>query len=147
MNTPLEYNPPVDTEQLARNWYSAKQSLDYWKDQEEKLRKQVIDSAFKTTARNGTKRVNLNDGVKLKAVFNNTLKLDKDPIKEDYSHLQAALQGVNPQILNKLIKWEPKVSTSEYKKLTDSEQTIVDKVLTIKPGTPQLDIEFPKQEA
>jgi hypothetical protein len=49
------------------------------------------------------------------------------------------------KIPNVLIKWEPKLSITLYRTLTDEQRAVVDTALIIRDGSPQLDIKIPKR--
>jgi len=45
----------------------------------------------------------------------------------------------------KLIVWKPELKLSEYRKLSEAQRQVFDRVLVVKPGSPQVDIKIPKR--
>lgn len=45
--------------------------------------------------------------------------------------------------IDKLIRYKPELAITEYKKLTDAERCVFDQVLTIKNGSPGIEIVLP----
>jgi hypothetical protein len=136
----------VPFEQLSRDqqilaWDAAKKELDALKDREMKMRKHIVESnshGFDPT-QVGTHNTDLGNGWTLKAVVKQSYKLDTDVDK-----VEAALDKLEDWQADRLVKWSPTMSVSEYKKLDDAERATVDGVLTISIASPTLTLVPPK---
>jgi hypothetical protein len=134
------------TAEDLRKWYELQQRMAADKTAEALLRSRIYKQFF-PTPKEGTNNHPLEDGtgavLKAKRVVNRKVlepELDayKSNSKEEGSNL--------PKLpWNKLIKYEPKLSMSEYNKLTNDEKKACDMVLEIKDGSPQLEITIPKR--
>ena len=119
-------------------WNEAKRTLDAAKAAEMEMRKSIVAAEF-DTSKVGTQNVELGNGWKLKAVVKESYKLDSDVEK-----VEDMLDGLEDWQAERLVKWSPTLSVSEYKKLDDEDRAKVDKVLTIAPSSPTLELVAPK---
>jgi hypothetical protein len=133
-----------DTDKLIVGWQQAAKELDAAKLSETMLRRAVFEIKF-PAAEEGTNRVELGNGYALKAVnkYNYRLK-NKDGETEKALEAIARHGNDGPFIADRLVKWEPEISISEYRKLEEKYKLIIGPVLTITPGMPTLEIEEPK---
>jgi hypothetical protein len=76
-------------------------------------------------------------------------KINRKVLEPELAAYKAAEDaGSNEHIKlpwNKLIKWKPELSGTEYKKLTAEERAACDTVLEIKDGMPDLKVVIPKR--
>jgi hypothetical protein len=161
--------PEQEAEQVAirekaiRTWLVNKQQLANYKEVEMASRVTVTDMLFPTPSR-GTQRYSLGNGYAVKLVQTYIYNLGSaDKLKGDGTKYKVRDQvddvldkieklELGPEvdfIIERLIKWSPEVSISEYEKLADSAVGLkvrdeIDKILTVKPGSPQLTFEEPK---
>lgn len=147
-----------------QTWLNAKPALDVAKQYEMDCRTKVTSTLF-PVPKKGTQRYDIGGGyqVKLQHVLTYTLG-DKDktredgskfPIEEQITALEEAITEKypveGPLLLKRLIKWKPEISGSEYEKLDPkieaeaAVQVMISEHLTIKPGSPQLTFEEPKE--
>jgi hypothetical protein len=132
-------------------------------EKEREQRAKVKYHCFPNAVR-GTQRFDLQNGYKLKLQQTFTYKLgDKamvDPatnqpisITKQIEELQTAIADLGnegPLLSDRLIKWEPKLVDSEYRKLSDdfpvekAAKELIDQLLTISEGSPQIVLEPPK---
>lgn len=119
-------------------WRDAKKTLDAAKDAEMQMRKHIVDTHF-DTSHVGTQNIELGEGWKVKAVVKENYVLDGDNDKVD-----AALDRLEDWQAERLVKWSPRLSVSEYKKLDAEDKAVIDGVLTIKPASPTLELVPPK---
>jgi plasmid stabilization system protein ParE len=153
----LRRNAEIET------WLKHKQGAEAAVQLERDSRAKVSAMLF-PTPKKGTQRYDIGSGFKVKLQHVVTYYLgDKD--KEDNngnkitieSQVQAVeavivekLDDVGAQMLKRLIRWKPELSGSEYEKLDVSNEAEafakaeIAKILTIKPGSPQLAFEEPK---
>jgi len=119
-------------------WDEAKKTLDRAKAREMELRKHIVGGQFDVD-KIGTQNVELGNGWKLKAVVKESYKLDSNADK-----VEDMLDKLEDWQADRLVKWTPTLSVSEYKKLDAEDRVKVDKVLTIKPAAPTLELVAPK---
>ena len=110
------------------------------------LRKAIFEVQFPNHSE-GTARVPLGNGYQLKAVGKLNYKLDnKDGATEKALEELETAGNEGKFLADRLVKWSPELSITEYRKLDPQYKVIIDKVLTINPGAPTLEIEEPKAE-
>jgi hypothetical protein len=169
---PLEVNVEANQETpeafIARrdgeisNWLAAKAQLESIKLTENDFRVIVTKTLFPTPKR-GTQRYDLNGGYKIKLVQNYTYKLGEATMQDEGGNeikRAEAVRRLEEQIANlgplhkfhveKLIKWEPGLDDKYYREMDLNDpiqaevKVLIDKLLIINPGTPQLTFEEPK---
>ena len=137
-----------DPSVVINEWREAQAVLAKAKETELRLRNEILTGAFGfdgVTLREGTENYELLHGFKLKAVFKANYKLDNTADAVDRALTRIEKAGPEGQfVASRLVKWEPKLSVSEYRKLEPKYQKIIDDVLTITEGTPSLEIVPPK---
>ena len=140
-------------DQLLVSWQEAKEALEKAKEAEMFLRKKVVDFAFDPNKQSGTENVDLGNGYKLKAVKklnygfikNDENKLDKAAIDKALAKIEKD-GAVGELIAERLVKWTPDLSLSEYKLLSDKHKAIIDSVIVTSEGSPTLEIVEPKNK-
>jgi len=140
-------------DQLLVHWREAKEALEKAKEAEMFLRKRVVDFAFDPNKQSGTENVDLGNGYKLKAVKklnygfikNDENKLDKAAIDKALAKIEKD-GAVGELIAERLVKWTPDLSLSEYKLLSDKHKAIIDSVIVTTEGSPTLEIVEPKNK-
>lgn len=160
--TPEEFAARRDKEILA--WNADKQQLGFYKAQEAASRAAVATTLF-PTPRKGTQHYELGHGYKVTLVHGLTYTLGNkdmpDPLNpgetikvekqvEDLQEAIANLGNEGPFLAERLIKWKPELSETEYKALDADNPThmqakaLIDAILTTKPASPQLTFVEPK---
>ena len=100
----------------------------------------------------GTSNYDLGKGYILKAKFDEAYTLDnKEGAKVTNAMcdaLEQATKDTDQTLCERLVKWEPKISVGEYKKLKPEIKKLVDEsgALTIKPSKVSLEIVKPKND-
>lgn len=131
---------------VMQAWKDASETLDKAKQVEMDLRRAVFEVKFPGHGE-GTTRVPLANGYHLKAVGKMNYNLaNKEGETEGALTKLAAAGPEGAFIADRLVKWTPELSITEYRKLAPHYKTIIDTVLTIKPGAPTLEIEAPKTQ-
>jgi hypothetical protein len=138
-----------DKDKVLLEWQAAKQAMDITKGREMSLRLAVFELLVPNPIE-GMNTVALGNGYELKAEHNFNYKLgEKAEVEAALDEIEAC--GTEGKfIAERLVKWKAEPSVTEYRKLdTESAnhrqiKTIIDRVLTIKPGTPALEIKAPK---
>lgn len=129
-------------------WQAAVEALAVAKDAEATLRRQVLAEAFAfepEALREGTENFELGSGYKLKAVFKIARSLNNSDDAVDKALTRIEKTGAEGQfVAERLVKWKPELSVSEYKKLPDKLKKIIDEVVTSKEATPSLELIAPK---
>lgn len=131
-------------------WDHAKKALGAAKALEASLRQEVLkdfyDFGGEADLREGTENLELGNGYKLKATFKLSRKLENKN-GETYKALFAIAENFEGGKLyaERLVKWSPDLSVSEYKKLPADIRAVIDECLTSKAATPSLEIVEPKK--
>ena len=125
---------------LLMQWQALQAELTRVKNNELLLRQRLFRHFF-PVAKEGTNHHNLGHGYKLDAVVPYTREVDAEALLGLSNELPAA--GID---LDALIKYKPSLVTSAYRDLTDVQQKLFDRCLTIKPGSPTLKLVAPKDE-
>lgn len=145
----LEEAQAVTPAELAK-WFLLKKQLAEVKAAESLMRSRIAKFFF-PTPEEGTNNHPLKDGTG--AVLKLVHSIDRKVDEAELEALKAALADAetNPESnlrgmefdFDKLIVWKPELKTAEYRKLSEAEVQVFDRVLTVKPGSPQVDIKIP----
>lgn len=127
--------------QAIQAWDAAKNALEVAKTNELNERLNVIKTVPFTTKEEGGQTLKLGAGWKL--ALNKPLTYTADKDTSVVSAGLNALGAVNPGAAAELARWEAVISSGAYKKLSDAEKTIVAAFISIKPGTPSLELKPP----
>lgn len=144
------FNESANRDALILQWREAQQKLASAKDEEMSLRKRVLSEIYSfdpEALREGTENVELGQGYKLKAVFKIDYKLSNENEAVDKVLTKMEKAGAEGAVLaERLVKWEPKLSISEYKNLPDKFRKLIDEIVTTKEATPSLELVVPKSK-
>jgi len=119
------------------------------KAQERELRDEIVAAKFDTD-QIGTQNVDLGNGWKLKGVIKQSTDFDltthdgERTKEEAMDAIEAALDKLPDWLQDRIAKWTPKLSLTEYKGLDPEHKAIVDKVIVSKPSAPTLTLVEPK---
>lgn len=144
-------------------WLASRGTLTNAKTDEMDWRGKVSSTLFPVPTK-GTQRYDLGGGYKVKLVHTLSYSLgDKDKVDEaqvkvsiraqveDLEARVAAMGEAHRVLFEQLVTWKPEISGSQYEKLNGNDpihvavRSAIDELLTIKPGSPQLDFEEPKE--
>ncbi len=150
---------------LIKSWLNIKGQLDSVKTTEADVRVVVAEALF-PTPKKGTQRYISPEGFgAIKLVHGWTFTLgDKDavdpstgtkvPIKDQVDAVLVQIEAMSERaklLADRLVKWKPELSVTEYELLASLEddeaiaiKTLIDGILTVKPAAPQLTFEPPK---
>lgn len=132
-------------------WQASKDMLEEAKAHEMDMRKQAVDFCFDPNVNKGTERVELGEGYVAKSVKklnygfvkNEDNRVDKHRIDRALSLIEKdGPMGV--LIAERLVKWTPDLSLTEYNQLPSEYKEIIDDVIVITEGAPTLEIIPPK---
>lgn len=140
---------PAATPEDIGAWYTVKKELDALKAKEMLMRQHIFKTFF-PTPKEGTNTVVLPDTFQLKGLHTINRKIVEEGMQAlcyrpqlsegvfGPSKLEQA--GVSPAVI---IKWKPELSIAAYRELTQEQQHLVDQMLLIDAGSPQLKVEPP----
>lgn len=140
-------DPKVDS--MIVEWWETKSKVNAYKplldpliDSEKKLRLAIVAILWPADKpeNEGTQRVELGPGYKLKA----NVKIDRKVLKDKiYGTLEYMKKSGMPT--DELINWEPQLNLKAYRALTAEQQKVIEEALEIKPASPTLELEEPKK--
>lgn len=130
-----------------QKWNKLTEKLAQVKAEEMELRKELLKDCFDYSEddREGTTNFELGNGYKLKAGFKLSRKLENK--NNEVHDLLEEFLSVGPEgklLSERIVKWKPELSKTEYDKLPEAYRTLVDDILTSKPSTPSLKFVVPK---
>lgn len=120
-------------------WMELAKELSRVKAEEMALRKDLFDHSFPSPTE-GTQRADLQENWKLKGEYKLNRKIDEAALPAVLDTLREVFR-VDTE---KLVKFKPEMSVSEYKKLPPEAIKVMDQALVVSPGTPSLTVEPPK---
>lgn len=140
------------TQAELSKWYLLKKQLSEIKTAESLMRSRIAKFFFPAPDE-GTNKHPLKDGTG--AVLKMTQTIDRKVDEGELEALRDAMMAAEDDPKNnlhgmeldftKLIVWEPKLKLAEYRKLSEAQREVFDRVLIVKPRMPQLDIVIPKR--
>lgn len=163
-DAPTTTSDPLPTyKQHILSWVDAVSVRNQAIEAEREWRQRVKADCFPNAVR-GTQRFDLKNGYKLKLQQSYTYKLgDRTlidpatnqliPINKQVEDLQLAIEDLGnegPMLSDRLIRWKPEIVESEYRKLNvefpveKAAKDLIDAILTITEGSPQMELEEPK---
>lgn len=147
----LEEAQAVTPAELSK-WYLLKKQLAEVKTAESLMRSRIAKFFFPAPDE-GTNKHPLKDGTgaELKMVHTIDRKVDEGELEALKAALAEAAEDEKNNLhglelpFDELIVWKPELKIGAYRKLTEAQQAVFDRVLVVKPGMPQLDITIPKR--
>ena len=130
----------VERDRILTKWWGASMALAKAKKEESELRAAAFALCF-PAPKIGTNNLELGKGYILKAKVKQNFKVSgtDEQVKEVLQHLPEG-SGAG------LFRWKPELSQTVYKQLTREEKLIVNDILTISDGTPELEMVVPKAD-
>ena len=137
---------------LLMYWQDAQAGLAAAKESELKARTAAVDFMRDPAKAGTTENVDLGNGYKatMKTPIRYGFVKAADGVKVNKVAIEKALQKIEKDgevgelIAERLIKWTPDLSLTEYKLLSPKHKGIIDEVLVTSEGTPTLEIKEPK---
>lgn len=120
------------------------------KAEEEEMKARLAVVAFfheDTTDKAGTENVDIGQGFTLKMEFRQNYSVPSAKNGEAAKGVMSKLTALGAEgaaIAQRIFRWKPELSKTEYDLLSPQAKRIVDKVVTQKAGTPALTIVPPK---
>lgn len=139
-------SPTLSRDELILVWKEKQATLVKAQLEEISMRNQLLGLCF-PGAKEGTENLDLGKGWILKGVFKQNYSLDKDDEKVDKALNRLEKCGDNGKfVAERVVKWKPELSVSEWRKLSPEQQACIEEVITIKPGQPSLELVAPKEK-
>jgi hypothetical protein len=144
----------LSKDELRAKWEEADSARAAWAAHEKLLREKMVERFSVEPKEDGTESVDLPDGKALKIKRTVRYELDDKTVagsNSDASPLDIALEKIEDTIdggkliADRLVKFKPSLSVSEYKQLGDDAKKIIDTAVTIKPGSTSIEIVTPKR--
>lgn len=141
-------NPNAARDDLLMRHQAAAKALAEAKALEMQLRLEVAETLYGfdvNVLREGTENIDLGNDYKLKAVFKTSYTLNNKDNAVDKMLTKLENSGEEGKfIAERLVKYKPELSVTEYKNLSPKMKKIVDEVVSTKPATPTIEIVAPK---
>lgn len=142
--------PEVTMEELIR-WDKLQRDLKILKAEEALLRGRIAKFYFKNP-KEGTNDYSLNAGYVLKMQHKISRDFDVQQLKDACDPGEEGVRAPGAFIaagfdVNPLVKWKPELVITAYRKLSPENRQLLDTVLQIKDGSPQLEITLPAAAA
>lgn len=146
----MSLNQTASRDAKILQWQESVKALAAAKDAEAALRREVLTDCFgfdPDALREGTENVELGNGYKLKAVFKISRNLNNE--NDAVDKVLSKIEKTGPEgqfVAERLVKWKPELSISEYKKLPEKFRKMIDEVVTSKEATPSVELVEPKSK-
>lgn len=145
------FNALPSRDHAIADWNATKAALKTLIELEREKRAVLYTSLFPGNV-DTTETLELPNGYKFKGKGSLNYKLQFSTKEDGQKALDEALDKIEktgnegPFIAERLVKWKPELSVSEYKALASDSpiKKIIDSVLTITPGSPELELVSPK---
>jgi hypothetical protein len=136
----------IEQSNALRVWDEAKRKLDAAKEAEMEARTAAVNLFFPNGhVPKGTNNFDLGDGWEAK--FTGVLNFKVDDAAAKVAVQALASQGEKGALVaERLFRWEPKLSVTEYNQLPPEFMPLVLPAITSSPGTPQLEIKQRKRK-
>lgn len=132
--------PDIDMIQFVGDWYSDVLELKKLKVREMMLRKRIFNHYFPTPLE-GTNTFILPDDYQLKGNYKIDRAVEHEPLvllKDDFRE-----KGIS---VDDLVEYKPSLILKNYRALSEENKTTFGQVLSIKPGSPSLEIKPPSKK-
>ena len=139
-------------DELLQAWQAKAATLEIAKAEEMEARKAAVELMADPEKVGKVDNVELGNGYKAKLkvpvnygfVKDSNEKLDKTRIDKALSKIEKD-GSAGEMIAERLVKWTPALSLTEYKLLSAKHKAVIDEVLVTSNGTPTLEIVEPKK--
>lgn len=132
----------TEFDNLILRWNEKIQALAVAKQEELELRNALITMGWGPAIGEGTHTKELGEGWQLKAKGVYNYKLDKD--NEKVLKAIEKIDTLAPSVGAMIVRWKPELNVSMYRELMPTLRAVIQEVLTITPGQPQLELVPPK---
>lgn len=132
----------MTNDELILAWQESARLAKSHGDREKELRSLIYGAFFGDLEEGTTHNHALGNGYKLTGKRPLNYKLAPDATDVALDAITA--MGKSTLVAERLVKWEPKLSLTEYNNLTDDQRKAIDKALTVTPGLPSIEVKEPK---
>ena len=140
--------PALTPDEVLIKWQQARDEMIQAQTNEFYYRNLAIGTFFpninQITAE-GVENFELGNGYKLKCTFKLNYKLDKTDKVDTMLDTLSETGEDGKFVAERVVKWSPNLSLSEYRQLSPEHKKLIDSVLTVKPATPSHEIVEPKK--
>lgn len=136
-------NENTKRDALIVDWQEKQKALAKAKAEESEARTAVVALFNAPADASGVQNIELGGGYKLKATFKLRYKL------KDSEKMLEKLEKLGEEgkfIADRLVKFKPELSLTEYKNLSDKMRKIADEYITASPAIPSLELVEPKSK-
>jgi hypothetical protein len=126
-----------------QRWADKAEELARVKAEELALRLELVAEHFPKGC-TGTVKVEVGAGYVLAGEFGVYYRLPAEDKTRPVLNRMAAADAAGPELVKRLVKWTPEVRVGELKQLPPRMRSLIDKVLTVSPATPSLELREPK---
>lgn len=132
---------------LIQNWLDAKSAAASAVELERNLRQAVMLAFYpEQQPEKGTFNQELGNGYKLKFGFKQNISLNATLVNDVLSEIERSSED-GRFIAERLVKFKPELSLTEYNNLSDNHRRIIDRIVTTKPASPTIEFVEPKAKA
>lgn len=129
---------------LLQRWETAKAAAAKAVEEERALRDKVIEMVTEPNQKTGTINFDLGNGYKCKIVKGLNYNLDSDSDKVNDALDEIEKDGAQGKLIaERLVKFSPRLSLTEYNQLPTTYKAIIDKVITVTDKSPTVEIIAP----
>lgn len=144
----------AERDRLLMLWNNKKLELENCKTAEMNLRQQVVHFSSDPNKKSGTENIPLGNGWGLKVIkkINYGFVKTEDGTRVNKARIEAALQAIELHgpagvlVAERLVKWTPDLSLTEYNQLNEADKAIIDAVIVTTEGAPTVTIVEPKPQ-
>lgn len=129
---------------LLKRWDTASTELAKFKALEAELRAEVVKTFSAPEIRKGTENFDLDAGFTLKIVKKQSYKLDGDKVNDVLDSIEKIGGPEGKLIADRLVKFKPELSITEYNQLPEKYSALVNSMVTISDASPTVEIVAPK---
>lgn len=133
----------MTNDEMLIEWQKASTLAKQHSEREKELRSMIFGTFFGDLEEGTTHNHALGNGYKLTGKRPLNYKLSVELTDHALIEIEA-MGNSGPFVAERLVKWEPKLSLTEYNNLTDEQRAAIDKALTVTPGLPSLELKEPK---
>ena len=132
---------------LIQKWLDAKAASASAVETERVLRQQVMTAFYpEAQPEKGTFNQELGNGYKLKFGFKQNITLNSALVNDALAEIERTGEE-GKFIAERLVKFKPELSLTEYANLSDNHRRIIDRIVTTKPASPTIEFVEPKAKA
>lgn len=130
-------------DELILEQAKAAEQAKFWKERDAELRGMIYGANFQGMEDGKQHTIELGNGYKLKGKRPISYKLDVETTKTALQYLRE-LGNEGTFVADRVVKWKPELSLTEYNKMSEQQRKILDAALTTTPGLPVIELVKPE---